>query len=170
MIDVIKKFTWVSVRVTHITPYVSVPLIGQYWSHLTRARSSNLVSMITMIIMIISMVLVDNMIIIVSIINMICISIAQYWSRFTRACSSSLVSIAMVIIVSIINMICISIAQYWSRFTRACPSSLVSIAMVSMVIITMVENNNTINMGSIISMNRMIKLDYLMISVMCEVW
>ena len=133
MIDVIKKFTWVSVRVTHITPYVSVPLIGQYWSHFTRARSSNLISMIVMIV---SMMVVDNMIIIVSIINMICISIAQYWSRFTRACPSSLVSIAMVIIVSI----------------------------------TMVENNNTINMGSIISMNRMIKLDYLMISVMCEVW
>ena len=104
MIDVIKKFTWVSVRGTHITPYVSVPLIGQYWSHLTRARSSNLVSMISMIVMIISMMVVDNMIIIVSIINMICISIAQYWSRFTRACSSSLVSIAMVSMV-IITMV-----------------------------------------------------------------
>ena len=74
------NFTWVSVRVTHITPYVSVPLIGQYWSHFTRARSSNLVSMISMSVMIISMMVVDNM----TIINMInCVSMISVVSIST---------------------------------------------------------------------------------------
>jgi hypothetical protein len=35
--------SWTSVMVTVMAPYVSVPLVGQYWSHLMRVLSSNFV-------------------------------------------------------------------------------------------------------------------------------